>query len=118
MGVEPYNFVSALNCILAQRLVRVICDSCRTAVNYPNDVLEASGLDPQQWSQVPLYEGQGCIECAGPGFRVRTAIHELLDLTDRIRERILERKPTPEIRPPAPQHGIPFLPQSPPAQLR
>src|ERR1700675_2638116 len=55
MGVEPYNFVSALNCILAQRLVRIICDSCRTAVHYPNDVLEASGLDPQQWSQVPLY---------------------------------------------------------------
>jgi len=64
MGVEPYNFVSALNCILAQRLVRIICDSCRTAVHYPNEVLEASGLDPVQWSQVPLYEGQGCIECA------------------------------------------------------
>jgi len=45
MGVEPYNFVSALNCILAQRLVRIICDSCRTAVHYPNEVLEASGLD-------------------------------------------------------------------------
>ena len=54
MGVEPYNFVSALNCILAQRLVRMICDSCRTAVHYPPDVLEASGLDPQQWSQVSL----------------------------------------------------------------
>src|SRR5271155_5536572 len=89
MGVEPYNFVSALNCILAQRLVRIICDSCRTAVHYPNDVLEASGLDPKVWSQVPLYEGQGCIECAGTGFRGRTAIHELLDLTDRIREMIL-----------------------------
>ena len=74
MGVEPYNFVSALNCILAQRLVRVICDSCRTAVHYPDEVLEASGLDPTQWSQVPLYEGQGCIECAGTGFRGRTAI--------------------------------------------
>jgi type IV pilus assembly protein PilB len=91
MGVEPYNFVSALNCILAQRLVRFICDSCRTAVHYPNDVLEASGLDPKVWSQVALYEGQGCIECAGTGFRGRTAIHELLDLTDRIREMILER---------------------------
>src|SRR6266567_1014619 len=68
MGVEPYNFVSALNCILAQRLVRVICESCRTAVHYPADVLEASGLDPEQWGQVPLYEGQGCIECAGTGF--------------------------------------------------
>ena len=49
MGVEPYNFVSALNCILAQRLVRLICESCRTVVHYPPDVLEASGLDPEQW---------------------------------------------------------------------
>jgi len=63
MGVEPYNFVSALNCILAQRLVRLICNSCRTAVHYAPDVLEASGLDPEQWSKVPFYEGQGCIQC-------------------------------------------------------
>src|SRR6202158_1574348 len=112
MGVEPYNFVSALNCILAQRLVRVICDSCRTAVHYPNDVLEASGLDPGQWSQVPLYEGQGCIECAGTGFRGRTAIHELLDLTDRIREMILERRPTSEIRKAAREEGMRFLRES------
>src|SRR5260370_30419598 len=112
MGVEPYNFVSALNCILAQRLVRIICDSCRMAVHYPNDVLEASGLDPQQWSQVPLYEGQGCIECAGTGFRGRTAIHELLDLTDRIRQMILERKPPSEIRRAAREDGMRFLRES------
>src|SRR5580693_4241980 len=112
MGVEPYNFVSAMNCILAQRLVRVICDSCRTAVHYPDEALEASGLDPQVWSQVPLYEGQGCIECAGTGFRGRTAIHELLDLTDRIREMILERKPTSEIRRAAREDGMRFLRES------
>ena len=112
MGVEPYNFVSALNCILAQRLVRLICESCRTAVHYPPEVLEASGLDPAQWSQVPLYEGQGCIECAGTGFRGRTAIHELLDLTDRIRELILEKKPTSEIRRAAREEGMRFLRES------
>ena len=112
MGVEPYNFVSALNCILAQRLVRLICDSCRTAVHYPADVLEASGLDPQQWGQVPLYEGQGCIECAGTGFKGRTAIHELLDLTDRIREMILAKKPTSEIRRGAREEGMRFLRES------
>jgi type IV pilus assembly protein PilB len=112
MGVEPYNFVSALNCILAQRLVRLICDSCRTAVNYPPDVLEASGLDPEQWSKVTFYEGQGCIECAGTGFRGRTAIHELLDLSDRIREMILLKKPTSEIRRAAREEGMRFLRES------
>jgi type IV pilus assembly protein PilB len=112
MGVEPYNFVSALNCILAQRLVRVICDSCRTAVHYPPDALEASGLDAQQWGPVPFYEGQGCIECAGSGYRGRTAIHELLELTDRIREMILAKRPTSEIRRAAREEGMRFLRES------
>src|SRR5215475_3016692 len=112
MGVEPYNFVSALNCILAQRLVRLICDSCRTEVHYAPEVLEASGLDPAQWGKVPLYEGPGCIECAGTGFRGRTAIHELLDLSDRIREMILAKKPTSEIRRAAREEGMRFLRES------
>ncbi|HWY54345.1 MAG TPA: GspE/PulE family protein [Terriglobales bacterium] len=112
MGVEPYNFVSALNCILAQRLVRLICESCRTATHYAPEVLEASGLDPKTWSEVNFYEGQGCIECAGTGFRGRTAIHELLDLSDRIREMILLKKPTSEIRRAARDEGMRFLRES------
>ncbi|HLV87922.1 MAG TPA: GspE/PulE family protein, partial [Candidatus Sulfotelmatobacter sp.] len=112
MGVEPYNFVSALNCILAQRLVRLICDACRTQVHYAPEVLEASGLDAKQWSDVPLYEGPGCIECAGTGFRGRTAIHELLDLSDQIREMILAKKPTSEIRRAAREEGMRFLRES------
>jgi type IV pilus assembly protein PilB len=112
MGVEPYNFVSALNCILAQRLVRLICNSCRAVMHYPPEVLEASGLDPEQWSRVPFYEGQGCIECAGTGFRGRSAIHELLDLSDRIREMILAKKPTSEIRRAAREEGMRFLRES------
>jgi type IV pilus assembly protein PilB len=112
MGVEPYNFVSALNCILAQRLVRLICNSCRTVVHYSPEILEASGLDPEQWSKVNFYEGQGCIECAGTGFRGRSAIHELLDLSDRIREMILARKPTSEIRRAAREESMRFLRES------
>jgi type IV pilus assembly protein PilB len=106
MGVEPYNFVSALNCILAQRLVRVICESCKKKVFYPPDVLEASGLDPQVWGRTPFYEGDGCADCGGTGYHGRTAIHELLDLSDRIREMILARKPTSEIRRAAGEEGM------------
>jgi type IV pilus assembly protein PilB len=112
MGVEPYNFVSALNCILAQRLVRIICESCKTPVKYPNDVLEASGLDPKEWGDFTFYEGEGCIECAGTGYKGRTAIHELLDLTDRIREMILDKKPTSEVRRAAREEGMKFLRES------
>jgi len=109
MGVEPYNFVSALNCILAQRLVRVVCESCKKAVYYPPEVLEESGLNPATWANVPFYEGAGCLECSGTGFRGRTAIHELLDLSDRIREMIIDRRPTSEIKRVAREEGMTFL---------
>src|ERR1017187_8665862 len=84
MGFEPYNFVSALNCILAQRLVRQICEHCKREVKYPDSMLVESGLNPDEWRDVPLMEGAGCFECGGTGYRGRSAIHELLDLTDRI----------------------------------
>ncbi|HWR15241.1 MAG TPA: GspE/PulE family protein [Terriglobales bacterium] len=112
IGVEAYNFVSSLNCILAQRLVRVICEHCKHKVNYTADVLEDSGLDPKEWSGVSFYEGQGCIECGGTGYRGRTAIHELLELTDRVREMILAKKPSSEIRKAAQEEGMHFLRES------
>src|SRR6202035_3314138 len=59
MGVEPYNFVSALNCILAQRLVRVVCSYCKTAVHYPDSYLVESGLNLEEWRDVTFYEGPG-----------------------------------------------------------
>src|SRR4051812_15902044 len=112
MGVEAYNFISALNCILAQRLVRIICPSCRHEVHYDAEILEASGLKPQEWASRPFYEGQGCIECAGTGFRGRTAISELMELSDSIREMILAKKPTSEIRRAARDEGMKFLRES------
>jgi type IV pilus assembly protein PilB len=109
MGVEPYNFVSSLNCILAQRLVRLICRHCKQEVHFSDAQLEAAGIRPEEWRGIPFYEGPGCIECAGTGFHGRTAIHELLDLTDHIRELILERRPSSEIRRAARDEGMHFL---------
>jgi type IV pilus assembly protein PilB len=112
MGVEPYNFVSALNCILAQRLVRVICEFCKKPVRYPDSYLVESGLNPAEWRDVEMFEGGGCFECGGTGFRGRTAIHELLDLTERIREMILDKRPTSEIKRAAREEGMTFLRES------
>jgi type IV pilus assembly protein PilB len=109
MGVEPYNFVSALNCILAQRLVRVICVYCKAPVQYPDSYLIESGLNPEEWRNVTLYEGPGCFECGGTGFRGRTAIHELLDLSEHIREMILDKRPASEIKRVARDEGMTFL---------
>ncbi len=112
MGVEPYNFVSALNCIMAQRLVRVICDNCKKRMTYAPEVLRESGLDPAEWAQVPFAEGAGCLECSGSGYRGRTAITELLDLSDHIREMIVDRRPTSEIKRAAREEGMTFLRES------
>jgi type IV pilus assembly protein PilB len=112
MGVEAYNFVSALNCILAQRLVRTICEYCARSVHHDDELLIASGMDPAQWRDFDFREGAGCMECGGTGYRGRTAIHELLDLTDNIREIILAKKPTSEIRKEAHKEGMSFLRES------
>src|SRR5271154_1112401 len=118
MGVEPYNFVSALNCILAQRLVRVICENCKKQVQYAPEILKESGLDPVEWSKIPFYEGAGCLECSGSGYRGRSAITELLDLSDHIREMIINRRPTSEIKRVAKEEGMSFLRDSGLAKVR
>jgi len=109
MGVEPYNFISALNCILAQRLVRVICEHCKHEVRYEEDYLRESGLKLEEWQGIPFMEGAGCFECGGTGYHGRTAIHELLDLTERIREMILDKRPASEIKRAATEGGMTFL---------
>jgi type IV pilus assembly protein PilB len=112
MGVELYNFVSALNCILAQRLVRNICPHCIRTTHYPDEYLSESALDPAKYRNFDFKEGAGCFECGGTGFRGRTAIHELLDLSERIRDMILERKSASEIKRQAREEGMTFLRES------
>jgi type IV pilus assembly protein PilB len=112
MGVEPYQFVSALNCVLAQRLVRLICTHCKRPTKIEMKLLEESALDPALAQKHQFYEGAGCIECGGTGFKGRTAICELLDLSDRIREMILDRRPNSEVKKAAHEEGMRFLRES------
>jgi type IV pilus assembly protein PilB len=118
MGVEPYNFVSALNCIMAQRLLRVVCENCKRPKKYSATELKELGLDPAVFSGVELVEGAGCLECSGTGYHGRTAICELLDLTDRIREMIVDRRPTSEIKRIAREEGMITLRESGLAKIR
>ena len=112
MGVEPYQFVSALNCVMAQRLVRLICSHCKRPVRMQAEMLAESGIDPTLAVTHQFYEGAGCIECGGTGFKGRTAICELLDLSDRIREMILARRPASEVKKAAHEEGMRFLRES------
>ena len=112
MGVEPYQFVSALNCVMAQRLVRLICKRCKRPISVNRAQLEESALDPALAETHRFYEGTGCIDCGGTGFKGRTAICELLDLSDPIREMILDRRPTSEVKKTAREEGMRFLRES------
>src|SRR5213594_2820745 len=112
MKVEPYNFVSALNCVVAQRLVRVICPRCKVQVSYPSQLLEESGLNPAKYADHPFFEGKGCIDCNGTGYMGRMAIAEILDMSDRIRELILDRKSAAEIKRAAREEGMTFMRES------
>src|SRR5262250_3373641 len=118
MGVEPYNFVSALNCILAQRLVRLICNNCKQLKKLTPEEMREAGLKPEEWANISLAEGAGCLECSGTGYHGRTAICELLDLTDRIREMIVDRRPTSEIKRVAREEGMMTLRESGLAKVR
>ena len=118
MGVEPYNFVSALNCIMAQRLVRIICPNCKRPKKYTPEDLKEAGLDPAVWGNVLLVDGVGCLECSGTGYHGRTAICELMDLSDRIREMIVDRRPTSEVKRAAREEGMATLRESGLAKVR
>ena len=98
MGIEPYNFVSSLNCILAQRLVRAICRNCKIAEPADPVECEESGLDYGTVKDRIFHRGKGCGECHGLGYRGRQAITEFLIVDDRIKEMILDRRPSSEIR--------------------
>ncbi len=112
MNVDLYNFVSALNCVLAQRLVRRICDHCKRPAKTSDRMLEDSGLEPDRYASFTFYEGGGCIECNGTGYRGRLAIVELLNLSDNIRQLIIDRRSAAEIKRAAKAEGMRFLRES------
>ncbi len=109
MGIDPYNFVSCLNCVLAQRLVRKICSKCKVPVSYADETLREAGLDPEQCRDVTFYEAKGCDECNNTGYRGRSAIVELLDLNDEVRELIVAKAPAAQLKKAAREAGTVFL---------
>lgn len=109
MGIEPYNFVAALNCIMAQRLVRKLCDACKVPISVSSAHCEQSGFDPTLFVDRVLYGEKGCVDCHGLGFRGRHAITEFLPVTDRIKDLMLEKRPLSEIRQAALEAGMTSL---------
>ncbi len=109
MQVEPYSFVSALNGIVAQRLVRMLCPHCVRSAAPAAELLEVSGIAPGRAAEFGFREGAGCGECRGTGFKGRKAIAEVLNLNEEIRELIVARSPFRELRVAARSSGTVFL---------
>ena len=112
MGIDLYSFVSALNCVMAQRLIRVICPDCRYEISHDTELLELSGIDPAVYAEQRWYEGRGCSHCHGTGYRGRKAITELLLLTPKIRQMIIDHRPADELLETAIEEGMRSLRQS------
>lgn len=109
MGVDPYNFVSALNGVVAQRLIRLICPACGEDDDPPVKVLAASGLSMDTCRSFRFRTGRGCPECHGTGYKGRRTITEILHLDDEIRELIVAKEPIRRIKEAAKASGMRFL---------
>ncbi|MEK7735229.1 MAG: pilus assembly protein PilB, partial [Pseudomonadota bacterium] len=112
MGVDVHNFVSALNCVMAQRLVRLVCPRCKQTERADAAMLEAAGLDPRQYAKQAWAEGKGCEYCHQTGYHGRAAITEFLDLSPRIRQLIVDRAPAASLQAAAVEEGMITLRQS------
>jgi general secretion pathway protein E len=112
MNVDLYSFVSALNAILAQRLVRLVCPHCAEDDHPDEAALRDSGISVLEGKSFRFRIGRGCRECRGSGYKGRRAIAELLILNDEIRELITTRAPTRQIKDAAQKHGTRFLRQA------
>ena len=112
MGVDTYSFVSALNGILAQRLLRVVCPACATSYTPTLEEIKQAGMTDAQSATAHFRIGRGCGACRGTGYKGRHAIGEILRLTDELRELIVARAPIRQIKERAQAHGTRFLRES------
>ena len=106
MGVDVYSFLAALNCVMAQRLVREICPRCKREAAPDAALLELSGLDTGEYAGRIWHEGAGCEHCHGTGYYGRAAITEFLDLTPNLRQMILDRRPAADLQAAAIAEGM------------
>jgi type IV pilus assembly protein PilB len=112
MGIDPYNFVSCLNCVMAQRLVRKLCMKCKYPITISDSVLLESAIDPEICRDATFFDAKGCDDCNHTGYRGRSAIVELLDLNDTLRELILNKSPVSHLKRAAKEAGTVFLRES------
>jgi type IV pilus assembly protein PilB len=106
MGIEPFNVSSAVNLIVAQRLVRRICKDCKSEASYSPEELKALGTTAKDWEGVTFFKGKGCDTCAGSGYKGRAGLYEVMALSPELRRQILKGASTAEISEQAVKEGM------------
>lgn len=106
MGIEPFNVASAVNLIVAQRLVRRICSDCKQEYKYSEEELEALGLTPEEASKITFYKGAGCASCNGTGYKGRAGLYEVMALSPELRRMILRGASAAELKEQAIKEGM------------
>jgi type IV pilus assembly protein PilB len=98
MGIEPFLVASSINLVLAQRLVRKVCSGCKKQVHLNEEILRELQLDPADTKKATFFEGEGCVDCNNTGYRGRAGVYEVMPLSPRLRELVLERASANEIK--------------------
>jgi type IV pilus assembly protein PilB len=106
MGIEPFLVCSSVNLVLAQRLVRRVCASCKRLITLNDEVLRELQLDPADAATGTFYLGSGCVECSNTGYRGRQGVYEVMPMTAQLRELVLERASANEIKKAAISEGM------------
>ena len=106
MGLEAFNVASAVNLVVAQRLVRRICKSCKEPTSYPDDVLSSLGTEIEQFRSIPFMKGRGCDACGGLGYKGRAGLYEVMNLSATLRRMILRGDASSELRDAAVAEGM------------
>jgi type IV pilus assembly protein PilB len=106
MGIEPFLVCSSVNLVLAQRLVRRVCPNCKKLITLNDEVLRELQLDPADAATGTFYQGSGCMDCSSTGYRGRQGVYEVMPMTPKLRELVLERASANEIKRMAIQEGM------------
>jgi len=106
MGIEPFNIASAVNLITAQRLVRRICENCQVEATYESDLLNSSGFTPEEINSTTFYRGEGCDACNKTGYSGRQGLYEVMAMTSKLRQLVLQGASTDDIKATAVAEGM------------
>ena len=106
MGIEPFNVASAVNLIVAQRLIRRICKDCKAEHEYTSEELAALGMTDAELAEITFYKGSGCSSCGDTGYRGRAGLYEVMTLTPALRRMILQGGSADELKETAIEEGM------------